>query len=190
MCEPTTLMMASLAISAASAGVQYDTGRKTANTQADAIKRNDELQALDSARQQSQIAAQGAEDMNQAARAAHADLASLDAIAGEYGGGNSVDRARSVIGVQAGESAATVSANARGSLNESAAAAYAGHSRNLSQIGAIQRPSLALAGLQIGGALTDYYDIRERRKGAFSKRDPNTVDYRGTTLPNSLRGGQ
>jgi hypothetical protein len=156
-------MMASLAISAATAGASYDSGRKTANTQSDAIKRNDELQAMDSARQQSQISAQGAEDMNQAARAAQSDMASLDAISGEYGGGNSVNRSRSVLGIQSSESAATVSGNAKNSLNESAASAYANHSRNYSQLGAIQRPSLAMAGLQIGGAALDSYDRYKTR---------------------------
>ena len=52
MCEPTTILMASsLAVSALSAGVSYDSGRKTANQQADTIKTANDLQALDTARE-------------------------------------------------------------------------------------------------------------------------------------------
>lgn len=159
MCEPSTaLMAASLALSAVSAGASYDSGRKTANQQADAIKTANDLQALDTAREQSQLAQQGAEQTNDAERRSQAYLATLDAIAGEYGGGASVDRGRAVAGIQASEEMATIASNAKGKLNESSASAFARNVRTSAQLRAIQRPSLAATGLQIGGAALDAYN--------------------------------
>lgn len=171
MCEPTTLMVASLALSAATAGISYDNSRKTAKDQADAIKRGDELNMMDTARQQSQQAAQGAEAMSQAARRAQAEMASLDTIAGEYGGGVSADRSRSTLGVQQGEELATISSNARSGLNESSAGAYASRSRANSQLRSIQGPSLAMTALQIGQAGLSTWD---RYEAASTPKAPAT----------------
>lgn len=161
-----------MAITAMSAGAAYENGRKTANGQADAIKRADELQAMDTVRQQSQIAAQGAEATHKSVQAAQASLASFDAIAGEYGSGNSVDRSRSTLGIQSSEATATVQGNAVAALNESAVSAYANRSRNLSQLGAISRPSVMLAGLQIGGAALEGYDRFDRYKASKAPKSP------------------
>lgn len=40
--------------------------------------------------------------------------------------------------------------------------------------------------------LTDYYSMKDRYKGAIEAKEwrKKRTDYRGTTLPNSLRGGQ
>jgi len=84
-------------------------------------------------------------------------MATLDAIAGEYGGGASVDRSRAVMGIQSSEELATIASNAKGKLNESAAAGYARNARAASQLRSIQRPSLAATGLQIGAAALDAY---------------------------------
>ena len=158
MCEPTTILMAtSLAVSAIGAGVSYDSGRKSANQQADAIKTANDLQALDTAREQSQLAQEGAEQMNDAQRRSVAHMATLDAIAGEYGGGASVDRSGAVMGIQSSEELATIASNAKSKLNESAAAGYARNARAASQLKSIQRPSLAATGLQIGAAALDAY---------------------------------
>lgn len=157
MCEPTTIAYATLALATVSAGVQYDQGRRTANQQRDAIKRNEELQAMDAARQQSQLAAQGAEEMNAAQRQAMADMATLDAIAGEYGGGNTVNRTATVQGIQAGEQLATIRSNARTGLNEAAAGAFAARERSMSQLRNVQGPSLFGTALQIGGAALNSY---------------------------------
>lgn len=158
MCEPTTILMAtSLAVSAISAGASYDSGRKSANQQADAIKTANDLQALDTAREQSQLAQEGAEQMNDAQRRSVAYMATLDAIAGEYGGGAYVDRRRAVMGIQSSEELATIASNAKSKLNESAAAGYARNARAASQLKSIQRPSLAATGLQIGAAALDAY---------------------------------
>lgn len=158
MCEPTTaLMIGSLALSTFSAGAAHDSGRKTANQQADAIKDENDRQALDTARQQTQLAQQGAEEMNDSQRRSVAHMATLDAIAGEYGGGASVDRGRAVAGIQSAEGLASIASNARGKLNESAAASYARNTRAASQLRSIQRPSLANTGLQIASAAIDTY---------------------------------
>lgn len=147
-----------LAISAISAAAQHDSQRKTANTQADALKRTDELAQMDTARMQSQQAAQGAEEMNQAARSMQADLAALDTIAGEYGGGNTATRTRSTMGVQASEKLATIASNAKAGLNEASAGAFAARSRTNSQLRSIQGPSMVNTALQIGNAGVEAYD--------------------------------
>jgi hypothetical protein len=137
--------------------MQHNAQSEQAENEGAAIKRNTELQALDSARQQDQIAAQGAEEMNASARQAHADMAGLDAIAQEYGGGNSVDRTRTIQSIQADEQLATIRANARGGIFESAFQATAARERAQSQLRAIRTPSSAGTYLQIGAALTNSY---------------------------------
>lgn len=170
MCEPTTLMVASLAITAASTAASLDTQRKTGNQQADAIQKAQDLQALDAARQQTELGSQGAEAMNDAARRSQAQLATLDAISGEYGGGLTADRGRAVAGLQSSENLATVSSNSKSAMNEAAAGAYANQARSQSQLNAIQRPSVALAGLQLGASALDAYNRYDaNRPGKTSK---------------------
>lgn len=170
MCEPTTLMMASLAITAATTAASLDTQRKTGNQQADAIQKSQDLQDLDAARQQTELASQGAEAMNEGARRTQSQMATLDAISGEYGGGLTADRSRAVMGLQNSENLATVASNAKSAMNEAAAGSYASRARSQSQMAAIQRPSVALAGLQIGGAALDAYNRYDaNRPGKNSK---------------------
>lgn len=159
MCEPSTAMMAaSLAISAISVGASYDSGRKTAHQQADALQRAEQLNAMDASREQTQIAQQGAEQTNEVAKRMQARMATLDVIGGEFGGGGSFERGRAITGLQESDAMATIKSNTVARLNETAASGYARRSKTVSELRAIKRPSLALSGLQIGAAAINTYD--------------------------------
>lgn len=151
------MMGITAALAVGSAVVSHNAQATQAEQEGAAIKRNQELQAMDSARQQDQLAVQGAEEMNAAARRATADMAGLDAIAAEYGGGNTVDRTRTIQSIQSDEQLATIRANARGGIFESAFQANAARERSQSQLNAIRTPSQAGTLLQIGAALTNSY---------------------------------
>lgn len=145
-------MAASLAISALSAGAAHDAGRRQANQQSDALRDAAYLQGNDLQRQQSQQGAAAAEQMNEHAREAAGDMARAQTIAGEYGGGNSVDRGMAVLGMRAGEGLATIASNAGMADEQTRFDALASTRRTASQLASTQRPSNFGTALQIGGA--------------------------------------
>jgi hypothetical protein len=163
MCEMTTLMVASMAISAASAYSSYRAQSDSAKQQTRALQKEGDLQQMDLARQAQQQAEAGTDDMNAAARAAQADLATFDVIAGEFGGGNSAERARTIQEVQQGEHLATISRNASTGMSETAFSANAARERNLSQLRSVRAPSKLAMGLQIAGAAVDTYSTYKQR---------------------------
>lgn len=157
MCDPVSISIATLGLTAGGLVMQHNSQADAAEKEGAAIKRNLELQQMDSARQMDQLATQGAEEMNAAARQAMADMAGLDAIAQEYGGGNTVERTKSIQTIQADEQLATIGANARGGIFESAFQATAAQERAKSQLASIRTPSRAATVLQIGAAAGNSY---------------------------------
>lgn len=149
-------MMASLAISAASAAGSYYVGSKNADAQEAATKQADNLQQADYARQQQQQREAAAAQMNDHARQAAKDAALFDVVTGEYGGGNSVSRAQSVSGIQTSENLATLSKNAGNTLAEGTLQANAAHMQSLAKLNTIQRPSILGTGLQLASAAVNY----------------------------------
>lgn len=158
MCEFTTatLLALSAAASAASAGASYYSGTKNAEAQKNGIELDDKLQQQDFARQQDQQREAAAAQMNEHARRAFKDASLFDVVAGEFGGGNSTDRARAVSGIQTGEQLATLSKNAGNALAEGTLQANAAHMQSLAKLNTVQRPSALGLGLQLASIGVDY----------------------------------
>jgi len=155
------MMGVSLAITALSAATAQDSGRRQANQQSDALKDAAYLQGNDLQRQQSQEASAAADQMNAHAQEAHADMARAQAIAGEYGGGNTADRGLAVLGNQQGAELATVASNA-GKVDEQTRFDNLSSNRRLSsQLASIQRPSAFGTTLTIGGAAVNAYAMNK-----------------------------
>jgi hypothetical protein len=157
MCEPTTLALASLALTTASTISSVDAQRSTANKQADAARTSGNLQEMDIARQADQQAQADAAEMNAHAKQAAHDAALFDVVAGEYGGGATQDRNRAVAGVQVGEQMATISGNAMNAQGESKFASMASRMRTNAQLASIQQPNYLGAALQLGAAGVNTY---------------------------------
>lgn len=157
MCEPTTLLAISLALTAASGAASYDQGRSNANKQTDALNKQADLQANDLARARDQQSEAAAQQMNESARKAFHDTSLFDAVAGEYGGGNTADRTRTIGEIQQGEQLATIAGNARTAQSETSFQQLATLSQANSRMASIQRPSLFGTALQIGGAAVSAY---------------------------------
>lgn len=147
MCDPVSMSIAAFGLTAGTTVMQHQAGVRAAEKQGEALVKADALRQSDLERQLNQQQAQGAEEMNAAHRAALSDNATLDALAGEYGGGATVDRARAVGGLQQGETLATISANSRNGLAETGYTSISSRQNTLSQLRAIQAPS------QVGTAL-------------------------------------
>jgi len=154
MCEPTTI---ALAITAVSAAVSYQQQGQAAKRQSENIQRTNDLQQMDLARQHQQQTEAEAEQMNQANRQATQSKALFDAVAGEYGGGNTVDRTESIANVQANENLATMKRNADNASNENSFAQLATTSQANAKLSTINTPSLLGTALQIGGATANAY---------------------------------
>ena len=110
MCEPSTLALIIAGISAAGAAYQYDQANESAGIQQSNLEKDEQAARLALERQEEQARQQAMADMNEANRAAVRANALFDAVAGEYGGGTSVDRQRAVGSVQTGEDLATMAA--------------------------------------------------------------------------------
>jgi hypothetical protein len=145
-----TIAMAALAIGSAYMGHEQQV--KSAEAQGEAIQQANDLQQMDLERQRNQQQAKSAEEANAAHRAAFADMATLDAIAGEYGGGATANRGRAVMGVQQGETLATINSNARNGLTETSYASVASLKNAQSSANAIRAPSQLEGLLTIGAA--------------------------------------
>lgn len=150
-------MAMSLAISAVTAAKAHDDGRRNANTQSDALKEAAYLEGNDLQRQQSQEASAAADQMNEHAQAASADMAHAQTIAGEYGGGNTIERGLAVLGAQQSGDLATVAANAGKVGEQTRFDALASNRRAASRLASIQRPSAFGTALTIGAAAVNSY---------------------------------
>jgi hypothetical protein len=151
------LYIASFVLAAGSAVAQNEQARSTGNKMAEAAKRENELIQGDLTRQASQQDAAARAEMNAANRKAMSDAALFDVVAGEYGGGNSVDRARSIGNLQSNENLATIAANARNAQGEIGFNRLSTLDRTNSRLAAINRGSTLGTALQIGGAAVNAY---------------------------------
>lgn len=157
MCDPISLSLAAFGLTSATAVYQHQEGVKTAERQSEALSLQEGLTQMDLERKQAQQREADAEEMNAAHRSALSDLASLDAIAGEYGGGKTAERGRAVLGVQQGETLATVGANSRKGLAEASYASIASKRNTIAQIRSIQAPSRVGTALSIANAGAQAY---------------------------------
>ena len=174
MCEPATIIMTTMAI--AGTYMAHEAQVQGAESQSEALAKAEDLRQMDIERQASEQREAASQEMNAANRQAIADMATFDTIAGEYGGGNSTSRERSVIGVQRDETLATISSNARRGMAEIGYAAQASRNNTLSQIGAIKGPSqigtLLSIGSQAVGGYNNYQTNQRLDKLAAQKATP------------------
>lgn len=162
MCEPTTLALASLAITGVGAVVQHNAGVVAYNREQSAL--NDQLAAdLNAGALQSrQAAEQSAQEMSDRALEAQRHLALIQTVSGEYGGGNSSDRL-AVDAVQArGADLATLAKNRDNTL---LAIGQDTANRGLATLrtkAALSAPSVAGLALKISAAGLDSYGAYKR----------------------------
>lgn len=152
MCEPVTLSYIGLGLAAVSGAAQYEGQRKSASQQADGLRKQQLLEQNDLIRQQQQIDAATRQQMSEASKAALRDMDLFGVVAGEYGGGRSVDRIAAIGDVNRGEQLATIAANRDNSQVENRFQSLATATATNSRLSSIQRPSLIETGLRIGGA--------------------------------------
>lgn len=146
------------ALTVASTYASHEAQVQAAEGQSEALAKQEDLRQMDIERQAAEQREVATQEMNAANRAALADMATFDTIAGEYGGGNSTSRERNVMGVQRDETLATISSNARRGMAEIGYAARASRNNALSQIGAIRGPSQIGTLLSIGAAGVGAYN--------------------------------
>lgn len=151
--DPVTWIMI---ISAILGAVQQ---QDAAESQEDALRKSAELKENDRRRQQDEAFRSAQQETNELARQAQSDMALFDTLAGEYGGGNTVTRARTVAGIQDAERTATIASNARSGFSQLGFEGLMNRERTRTQLASIQRPSLAGTALQIGSA---YYGGQAR----------------------------
>jgi hypothetical protein len=145
-----------LGLAAASIAAQHAAGVRSAEKQAGAIRKAEDLQQQDLRRQQQQQMEQAAGAINAEARQAVRDRALFDTMEGEYGGGNSIDRNRVVGDVYSSEQLATLQSNAQIAQGETAFRSFASSERSQSQINGIDAPSIFGTALKLGGAYVNY----------------------------------
>lgn len=152
--DPVTWIMLISAILGAVQQQEQADATEASMQRAAALKENDRR------RQQDEAFQAATQETNELARQAQADMALFDTIAGEYGGGNTVDRARTVQGIQTAERYATVASNARSGFSQLGFEGLMNVERTRTQLNGIQRPSLAGTALQIGSI---YYGGQQRQ---------------------------
>lgn len=150
------LPVAMLIISAAGAVASAAAQKQQADQQQAATERQENLQQQDLVRQQQQIDQQTRQAMNGQARQAMHDMALFDTVTGEYGGGNSADRARAVSMVQNGENLATIASNRDDAQVENRFDSLAVRSGANARLASIQQPSWVETGLRIGSSYANY----------------------------------
>lgn len=123
-----------------------------ADTQTKAIERASALKENDRKRQEDEAFRQGAALQNEHARQGASDMALFDVMAGEFGGGRSIERARAVGELQADERTATLGNDSRLALTRLGFDGLANKAQSDSQLSAINRPSLLSSAMTIGSA--------------------------------------
>jgi ATPase subunit of ABC transporter with duplicated ATPase domains len=162
MCLPAIPIAMQLAIAAASAAATYSSQSRAANAQERSIRQAGDLQQMDLTRQRDQQGEAAAQEANEHARSAARDAALFETVAGEYGGGNTADRASSVADIRTQERLATVGRNAELASQENSMATLASRHNTNARLASIQQPSKVGAALSIAGAAAGAY-----QQGAF-----------------------
>ncbi len=166
--DPGTLALLSLAASAGSAVIQYQSQANAADAQEQANNiareqiQKEELLARSNAERQRQAQREAdTAEANQYALEAQRSRAALAAMLGEFGGGNTGERRLATIGVQQGQDLATIQSNADRkqselSLNENAQ--ITSIRNKTSALPMVSQPSLAGTALSIAGSGIQYAD--------------------------------
>lgn len=159
MCVPVAII--GLAISAASAVASHAAQNSAAKSSARGLRQAEDQQQMDLIRQADEQQEAAGQQMNEHARSAMRDAALFDTVAGEYGGGNTVDRAASVGGVQQGEQLATIGRSAELASQNNRNASLATTQRTNASLASVRMPSSVGLALQIGGQIGGAY-VKEK----------------------------
>lgn len=155
------MAMLMMALAAGTAVYSHEQQSQAAEDQGEALNEAEKARQSDMERAMQQQAEAATEEMNAAHRASLNDMATLEAIAGEFGGGNTVSRARAVTALQHNENLATVTANGRRSVAEIGYASRASQFNTRNQLSSIQTPSKVGLALQIANAGAQAYGSYE-----------------------------
>jgi hypothetical protein len=158
MCEPTTIMLASLAISAAMTAAQHEQARKQASAQEKAVKYGNALETAALSRQYDEQNSVAQENMGDRAVQNLADLGRLHALSAETGAnGNTADRITDNQDNLAGKDLVTIQQNTRRQQEQSHAQGLSQQAQAGNMLSNIRRPSALGTGLQIGAAAASAY---------------------------------
>lgn len=153
MCDPTTLMAASFAISAVSAGVQYRQGNRAAKQQAEDIRKSAELQNIQTAQVYEQQNQASMEETSQRHVQWLQELGRLRTVGAESGlMGATEQRLENEASAAAERDIATIEANRLKGTQQTASTGVAQSRQATADLNSIRRPSLIGTGLQIAGA--------------------------------------
>lgn len=177
MCEPTTILAASMAISAASATLQYQQQRKQAAAQEKAVQYGNALETAALHRQYEEQGAVAQEQMGERAVQHLQDLGRLRAIAADMGNaGNTQDRVMSAEANAYGKDIVTITTNARRASEQSHAQGMSAQAEADTMLSNIKRPSALGLGLQIAGTAAQAYGAYSSQQAALeAAKKPPTV---------------
>ncbi len=170
MCEPTTIAIAGLAISAVSAVAGQEAQRSSVNKQQDALY----AQSVDDANtrgiQMNQVSEAAAQQANERNLAARQEAASFAAVSGEYGGGVSSQRGIGVTAFNQSNDLSLIDANRNRNLTQLGREGGAANLKYQAQLASLNQPSTLGTGLQIAGAATNAYATYDANKTAQAAR--------------------
>lgn len=165
MCEPTTMLVLSVAQSA----LGYIQQSQSAKAQTRALTEENDRQMEATQLQYDQNNKQALDKMSARGREAAIEAARLRVIAGESGiAGGSNDRVLNESAFNYGSDIASIESNRKATNAQLYEEAKSGRARTVSKINAIDRPSLIGTGLQIAGAGVQY-DSAKKKQAADKK---------------------
>jgi len=173
----TTLMITSMAISAAAAAASYVQASDTSRRQEHAAQEAYDSQVLQTKNEMTQQNQAAAEQMSERARQAMIETGHLQALAADSGtnGGGSNDRVGNEADFNAGQDIATMQANASSQQRQMVNQLQGNYSQAVSRTASIQQPSLIGTGLQIAGSAVNSYTNLQRTKLQASGSVPQTT---------------
>lgn len=191
MCEPaslslSTMTIASMAMSAATAVASYVGQSQAASRQSDAAQAAYDAQVTDTKNQMTQQSQAAAEQMSDRARQAMIETGHLQALAADSGtnGGGSNDRVTNEANFNAGQDIAAMQANASSQQRQAVSALRGDYAQAASRTASIQQPSLIGTGLQIAGGALNAYTNQESIKNRVTGGVPGSNAF-GFKMPGS-----
>lgn len=167
MCPPAVLAAASLAISAVSTVMQYESQKETAEQQEAMILDGQAKERAATQRQYQQIQESSMDEQAQRHTEYLIDQARIKAIGAESGlSGGTQDRIEAEAENSAATDMATIESNRKRQSEQAASQGMARTTQANVQLSGIRKPSALGAGLQIAGAAMGSYDMYEQRTAA------------------------
>ncbi len=187
MCEPaslslSTMTIASMAMSAATAVASYVGQSQAAKRQGDAAQAAYDSQVTQTRNEMAQQTQAAAEQMSERARQAMIETGHLQALAVDSGtnGGGSNDRVTNEANFNAGQDIAAMQANASSAQRQMVSQLDGSYAQAVSRTASIQQPSLIGTGLQIAGGALNAVNAQQSAKAKATGGNPY-----GFSMPDS-----